>query len=329
MKTFEHIDAASLEDAIRALGESPRAQPLAGGTDLLTRMKLGITAPSRLVNLKTVKHMDSISFDEQSGLMLGALATLSDIAAATVVRQHYAVLVRAIQVSASPQLRNAATIGGNLLQYSRCWYYRGEFNCWLKGGETCYARDGENGPHAIFGSGPCYTVHPSDPATALSALGAQVVIQGSQGIRREPVAGFFQAPRARSRQLTILARDEIVAGVHVPAPHEGSRGTYVKAMPRRVWSFALARVAAQLVFNGSSVSEARIVLGGVAPTPWPVPDAAAAIIGGRLTKAAILEAAERSVAGAQPLAKNVYKVGLVKGLVTKALTELQRPVRAS
>ena len=160
VNNFEYVNARTAERVSRLLMDRP-AIPIAGGTDLLTRMKLGIVRPERVVNLKTIPALNTIT-PVENGLDIGALATLDAIANHPVVREQYAALFKAIEVAASPQLRNVGTIGGNLVQGSRCWYYRGRFKCWLKDGEECYAHDGENSHHAIFGGGPCHTVHPSD-----------------------------------------------------------------------------------------------------------------------------------------------------------------------
>jgi len=323
MKRFEHVDATSTTGAIRLLGADGHARPIAGGTDLLTELKLGIISPDRLVNLKTIPGLGEIHFDKVRGLQLGAMATLDSIAAHDVVRERYPVLWQAILSAASPQLRNVGTIGGNLCQDSRCWYYRGPFYCWLKGGEICYARDGENAHHAIFGGGLCYMVHPSDLAPALIALGASVRITGPNGGRVVPVEQFFQRPREGARGLTILGQAEIITEVRIPASALGSQGTYLKAMDRRAWAFALASVAVQLTMDGDTVQDVRLVLGGVAPTPWRVPVAEDALRGQPLDNAAIDRVAEAAAAGAQPLGHNYYKVPLVKGIVRQALTALR------
>jgi xanthine dehydrogenase YagS FAD-binding subunit len=324
MKNFEHVNAASVESALSSLGQDGRSRVIAGGTDLLTELKLGIIGPDRLINLKSIPGLDGIRFDESSGLRLGALATLTAIAAKDIVQERYHALYRAISLAASPQLRNRGTIGGNLGQDSRCWYYRGPFHCWLKGGAVCYARDGENAHHAIFGGGPCYTVHPSDPAPALIALGAEVSIMGIEGERTLSLEKLFQKPEEGNRRMTTLKPSEIIVGVQVPTPSASSRGTYLKAMERRVWTFAQASVAAQLTLEGDIVREARLVLGGVAPMPWRVRDAEAALLGKRLEDASIDRAADLCVAGTQPLAHNGYKIPLVKGIVKEGVASLRR-----
>ncbi len=218
MRNFEHINARSAAGAVKLLNTDTSFMPIAGGTDLLTQMKSGIAVPGRLVNLKTIPGLSDIRYDEDEGLELGPLATLDSIMANDAVKKHYPALQQAISLAASPQLRNFGTIGGNLVQASRCWYYRGQFNCWLKGGETCYARNGENSHHAIFGAGACNAVQPSDPAAALVALAADVTIAGPQSKQMMPLERFFQLPHLQSRQLTVLKPGEIILKITVPAP---------------------------------------------------------------------------------------------------------------
>jgi len=323
VKDFEHVNALTVPSAIRLLSYGGVARLIAGGTDLLGEMKAGIVAPDRLVNVKTIPYLGDIGFDEAGGLRLGALATLDAIAGHDVVRRRYPALAEAILSAASPQLRNRGTVGGNLGQDSRCWYYRGPFHCWLKGGDICYAKDGENTYQAIFAGGPCYTVHPSDLAPALIALGAEVRIVGPRVERALPLEQFFQKPREGDRRLTVLRPSEIIVEIRIPTPATGSRGTYLKAMDRKAWAFALAGVAAQVAIDGGTVRDIHLVLSGVAPTPWRVPDAEAAIRGQRLDDDAIGRAADLAVAGAQPLSHNGYKIPLVKGLVREALVGLR------
>ena len=248
MKNFTHVDARSVHGAVGMLDAD--ACILAGGTDLLGRMKLGITTPEKLVNIKTIPDMNIISFDEEHGLSLGALATLDSIYENRTVQKRYPLLAKAISLAASPQLRNAATIGGNMAQEPRCWYFRGSFDCWLKGGERCLAQNGENEQHAIFGEGPCHSVHPSDPAVALCALKAEVLISGPGGERSLPVEDLFQSPHEGARRLTVLQTSEMITEVRIPVPVFTSRGNYIKAMERKAWSFALASVAALVNLDG-------------------------------------------------------------------------------
>lgn len=321
VNNFEHVNAGSAIKAVNLLNQGGFALPISGGTDLLGQMKLGIIKPDRLVNLKKIQELNFITPTE-NGLDIGALATLDAIANHPVVREQYPVLYKAIEVTASPQLRNAGTIAGNLVQGSRCWYYRGLFKCWLKQGDECFAHDGENSHHAIFGGGPCHTVHPSDPAPALIALGAEVSTLGLHDKRTIPLEEFFQLPSESSRQLTVLEHGEIITGIHIPKPARGSKGTYLKAMERRVWSFALASIALQLELEDNQIREARVVLGGVAPRPWCLPQTEAVLRNQFVSAETISKAAETAVEGAQPLSRNSYKIALVKGLITEALSSI-------
>jgi xanthine dehydrogenase YagS FAD-binding subunit len=321
MNNFEHADATTIADAISLLASNGSSVPIAGGTDLLTQIKLGLIKPGRLVNLKTIPGLDLITV-VNNGLNIGALANLDTIANNSVVRVQYPALIKAIEVTASPQLRNSGTVGGNLAQGPRCWYYRGQFQCWMKGGERCYARNGENSHHAIFGNGRCNQVHPSDLAPVLIALGAEINIEGIRGRRTIPLSDLFQIPHEGSRQLTILDPGEIITMIHLPTPVSGSRSTYFKAMERKVWSFALASVAVQLVIEDGVIRNPVIVLGGVAPKPWRLPKSEESLRNQPINREVITAAAETAVEGAQPLSANHYKIPLVKGILTEVLSDI-------
>ncbi|MGH2368327.1 MAG: FAD binding domain-containing protein, partial [Chloroflexota bacterium] len=248
MRPFEYASPASVEEAITLLGQDgdgafrplARVQPLAGGTDLLTLMKADVAAPSRLVNVKRLDGLTGSIQETAAGLTLGSLTTLAEIETSATIKQRYPVLAEAASLAATPQLRNMATIGGNLLQRPRCWYFRNpRIQCWLKGGDDCPARDGENQFHALFGESPCVAVHPSDPASALLALDADVRLRGPSGERILPLAGFFAMPEEERRTETVLRRDELVVSIDVPSLPDGTRSTYLKAMDRKVWAFAL------------------------------------------------------------------------------------------
>ena len=321
MNNFEHADATTIADAISLLASNGSSVPIAGGTDLLTQIKLGLIKPARLVNLKTIPGLDLITV-VNNGLNIGALANLDTIANNSVVRVQYPALIKAIEVTASPQLRNSGTVGGNLAQGPRCWYYRGQFQCWMKGGERCYARNGENSHHAIFGNGRCNQVHPSDLAPVLIALGAEINIEGIRGRRTIPLSDLFQIPHEGSRQLTILDPGEIITMIHLPTPVSGSRSTYFKAMERKVWSFALASVAVQLVIEDGVIRNPVIVLGGVAPKPWRLPKSEESLRNQPINREVITAAVETAVEGAQPLNANHYKIPLVKGILTEVLSDI-------
>ncbi|MBA2557297.1 MAG: xanthine dehydrogenase family protein subunit M, partial [Chloroflexi bacterium] len=270
MKPFEYLRPESVNDAIGVLGEgADRARVLAGGTDLLTLMKGGLSSPERLVDIKRLPDLDdAIESHPEGGLRIGALATLARIEDHPLLRDEYRALSQAAGLAATPQLRNMATIGGNLLQRPRCWYFRSSHvDCWLKGGESCPAREGENQFHALFDESPCVAVHPSDPATALLALDAQVAVTGSEGERVVPLDAFFQLPTEDRRIETTLGPGEVVTSVNLP-PASGNRSVYLKAMDRKVWAFALVGIGVRLTVENGLIADARLALGGVAPIPW-------------------------------------------------------------
>jgi xanthine dehydrogenase YagS FAD-binding subunit len=319
---FAYARASTVDDAIGALDADCR--PLAGGTDLLRLIEVGLAKPQCLVSLRELHDLAKIE-QRGEGWNLGALTTLARLAQDGSVGQHLPVLQQATLASASPQLRQMATLGGNLLQRPRCWYYRdARSHCWLKGGARCFAADGRNERHALFGGGPCYIVHPSDPATALLALDAQVVVAGPWGSRRVPLERFFRLPRQEVWSETALQLNELIAGVLVPAPPAGARGAYVKVAGRAAWDFALASAAVQLAFDGDVVIRARIVLGGVAPVPWRVEHAESDLVGRPLSDGAIRDAARAASEYAEPLSHNAYKVDLIRGVVTEAVRRLRK-----
>jgi xanthine dehydrogenase YagS FAD-binding subunit len=330
MRAFEYARAETIDEAPGLVAGKHSLQNgsrfLAGGTDLLTLMKADVVQPSLLVDIKRTEGLPrGIEQDGQDGnaLVLGALTTLSEIERHPAVMERYAALAEAVGLAATPQLRNMATIGGNLLQRPRCWYFRSSaFDCWLKGGTVCHARDGENQQHALFGQSPCVAVHPSDAAAALVALGASVRLRGSKGERTLSVADLFAEPTEDRRTETVIGPDELLLDVRLPAPAANTRSTYRKAMDRKVWAFALVGVAAVLRLDGRTVTEASIVLSGVAPIPWRAHEAERLLVGQEATAERIMEAAQTAVSGAQPLEHNGYKVPLARNLVRQALTDL-------
>jgi xanthine dehydrogenase YagS FAD-binding subunit len=321
VRAFEYSSPRSLPDALALLAQDGEAvRPLAGGTDLLTLMKADLIAPSRLVDVKRLAELDDRIVVEADGLTIGALATLAQIESDPLVRASFPALAEAAAVAATPQLRNMATIGGNLLQRPRCWYFRHpQVRCWLKGGDECPAQDGQNQLHALFGGGPCYAVHPSDPATALVALDASVRLRGPEGERSLPLADFFALPTDGRRTETVLRPDELILSLSVPLPPDGGHSAYLKAMDRKVWAFALVGVAASVVRDGSRIAAACLVLGGVAPIPWRATGAEQLLVGAEIDDDLFARAADAALADSEPLSHNGYKVPLARTLVRRAL----------
>jgi xanthine dehydrogenase YagS FAD-binding subunit len=319
MRSFEHVNASDIQTAIALLRE-PHTEAIAGGTDLLGELKARLRSPKRLVNLKTLSELHEISYSPQAGLRIGALVTLAQIEQHTAIRERFSLLAQAASSAATPQLRNMGTVGGNLCQKPRCWYYRHKlFHCWLKGGDTCFAEDGENKYHAILGADQCHAVHPSDLAPALMALDATIRVVGPDLDGEISLEELYTKPTESRRQMTILEPGELIAEICVPTPPKNTRGVYLKAMERQSWSFALVSVAAHLRREDEHIADARIVLGGVAAIPWRAKDSEKILIGRRFSEDLAERAAEAAVAGAQPLRYNAYKVKLAKALVKRAL----------
>lgn len=318
MRQFSHIDVADLDEVIPLLSATSR--PIAGGTDLLPLMKEGLAAPERLINLKPAADLRYIQATAD-GLRIGALATLDDLARHSEIAGSYTALAQAAGEAASPQLRNMATIGGNLLQQVRCWYYRGDFHCWLKGGETCFAREGRNDYHAIVDHSPCVAVYPSDPPAALLALDASLRIVGPQGERIVSVAEFLQPPTADRRVLHTLGSDELIVEIVVPASQR--RSVYLKAMDRAAWAYALVSVAAVAEIVSGTARNVRVVLGGVANTPVRLTEVESLLEGQALSEDLLRQAGKAAIVGTQPLEHNRYKLPLARNLVAQALRELQ------
>jgi xanthine dehydrogenase YagS FAD-binding subunit len=323
MRAFDHISARSAEEALTELNarQGGDARFIAGGTDLLTLMKSDLLAPARLIDLKPLTHLRGIKRQPSGATSIGALTTLADIERDPSVASAFPMLIQAIRDAATPQLRVMATVGGNLLQQYRCWYYREGLNCWLAGGDECYALGGQNQYHAIFQSGPCAAAHPSDLAPALIALDALVTIQRPSGERETLVEDLLAAPTNDRRVAHTVGLGEIITRITVPAPSPATHGVYLKVMDRQAWSFALSSVAARLTLDTDVIREARIVLGGVANTARRAREAEAALTGQELTSELAAQAAEFAVRGATPLSLNGYKVRLARELTRRAILQ--------
>jgi xanthine dehydrogenase YagS FAD-binding subunit len=312
---------ADLQSAIAALAADSEAACIAGGTELLNWMKDGIAAPRRLIDINALPlaHIEAGS----RGLRLGALARMSDVAAHPVVRRAYPAIAEALELSASPQLRNMASMGGNLMQRTRCPYFRAETELPCnkrRPGTGCAAWEGENRGHAIFGwSDACVATHPSDVAVALAALDAMVHVLGPRGERAIPVVDFYRLPDDRPEQDTVLAHDELITAIDVPASPLTGRSHYLKVRERSSYEFALVSAAVTLAMDGKHIQQARIALGGVAPRPWRLTAAESALLGVPLERDALRWAVEGAFSAARPLAHNGFKVELARRTVVRAL----------
>ena len=318
LSNFGYVRVESLGEAVKRLREKG-THLHAGGTDLLGCLRDEVFGAETLVSISGLQDLRRVRKAENGGLLIGAMVSISRVAADPAVRKQYPGLARAASEVASPQLRNQGTIGGNLCQKPRCWYYRGEFHCLRKGGDTCFAFAGENMFHCILGGDRCYIVHPSDTAPALIALDASVRIKGPKGTRSVPVEAFHVPPSEDPRRDTVLEPGEIVTEVVLPPPPPGLVGSYRKVRARRSWDFALAGVALALVFEGGRVSRARIVLSGAAPVPWRSREAEEVVMGERIDADIAARAGEAAMENAQPLDQNGYKVPLFQGVIEEEL----------
>jgi xanthine dehydrogenase YagS FAD-binding subunit len=318
LRSFAYVRTASLADAFKQLdGQTARVH--AGGTDLLGCLRDNVMTAQRVVSIGTIAELKGIAATADGGLRIGALATIAEVAAHPIVKEKYAALAQAAAVVASPQLRNQGTIGGNLCQRPRCWYFRGEYHCTRKGGDTCYAIAGENHYHAIFGGGACWMVHPSDTAPALIALDAKVRIASAKGTRVVALEKFYVLPDDNVQKETVLEPGEIVTEVLLPAVEPTLASSYRKVRARGAWDFAMAGFALAMSVKAGKIERVRAVLSGVAPIPWRSLNIEQALLGKKLDAATIAKAAEAAVVGAKPLEHNAYKIQMVRGMVEEVL----------
>ena len=325
LTNFSYIRPKSLKEAVKALSFD-EACLHAGGTDLLGCLRDHVFPIKKMVSISGLKELRGIAKTPDGGLRIGALTTITEIAESKLIQEQYSALAQAAREVASPQLRNQGTIGGNLCQKPRCWYYRGEFLCLRKGGNTCFAVSGENQYHCIFGGGPCFIVHPSDTAPALVAFEASVRITGPKGQRSVTLEEFPVLPLVDTRRETVLESGEIVTEIVLP-PALGIQSSYRKVRTRASWDFALAGVALAVRFQNDVVSHARAVLSGAAPAPWRSKEIESAIVGTSLDADVIEKAAEGSMKNAQPLSQNEYKIPLFRGMIAEELTAMSKTMR--
>jgi xanthine dehydrogenase YagS FAD-binding subunit len=318
VKAFAYVNAANEKEAVAALGpDRGRMLPLAGGMDLLAMMKDYVAAPERLVNVKNLDR--AIARTAGGGLRIGSAVTLAELAAHADAARLYPALTHAAEEVGTPQIRNVGTVGGNLNQRPRCWYFRNEeFACLKKGGARCFAVDGENQYHAIFGDGPCHIVHPSSLAVPAVALGARFRVVGPAGEREIPAGEYYLAPDRNLFGETALAPNEILTHMVLPAPGAAKNATYeVRYKQSHDWPLATASVA--LTMSGQAIRSARIVMGAVAPIPWRSAAAETAIAGKPLTEETAMIAADAAIQGAKPMSLNGYKIQIARTAVKRAI----------
>ena len=320
MPPFQYIEPQSLDEAVALLSQ-PGAVAMGGGTDLLPQVKDGLMSAERIVGLASVPGLAAIA-EVGDGLAIGAGATIADIAAHPVVRRHYAALAEAAGGLATPQIRNEATIGGNLTQRPRCWYYRSPLiPCLKKGGDRCYALAGNTRLLCVTGGDRCYIVHPSDTAVALSAFDARLEIAGASGPRLVAIVDFFAGPGRDLLRENVLEPGELITRVLLPADAPES-SIYLKVREREAGDFALISVAAALSVEDGVIRNARVALGGVAPVPHRATEVEDYLAGRPAADIDPAEAATLALPDATPLPQNAYKLPMARNTIKRALSRL-------
>jgi len=326
MRPFTHFNAGTVKEACKLLAKyDGRAVLNAGGTDLLGTLKGEnlFVHPEAVVNIKTIAGLDKI-VESKGTLRIGALTKLSALVNSTLLNKRYPALAEAARTVATPQIRNAATLGGNLCQDVRCWYYRyprhigGPILCARKGKGPCLAVRGDNRYHAVMGGKKCFAVCPSDTAVALAAIDAQIQIAGPEGERKMAVTGFY-GPLGNS-----LKHGEMVTGVEVPSVEKESMQAFLKFTLRKPVDFAIVSVATVITVKGGVCTDARIALGAVAPGPVRAKKAEEILVGRPIDEKAAADATEAALAGAKPLSMNAYKIVIAKTLVKRAILQTQQ-----
>jgi len=319
---FDYQRPTTYAAALERLAQ-PGTLPMAGGTDLLVLVKEGLAEPNLVVDVRSLPGARELKVSAD-GARIGAAVRVAELATDERILARYPLLAEACASVGTTALQSMGTIGGNLCQRPRCWYFRRRISCYKNGGHACPAEHGENQHLAILGGGPCYAVHPSDPAVALTALDATVEVLGRRGPRRIPIGRFFPSPRERVEAETALDSGELVVAIELPAESAGGWQRYHKVMQRAAWDFALVSLAAQMRRDGS----VRLVLGGVAPFPWRLAaeverDVAAGMLGDD-----VATLADRALYDARPLTHNRYKVGLAAALLRRAARDIRRETDA-
>lgn len=323
MKNFKIAQPQTLDELISLL--SPRQEKthlMAGGTDLLGEIKEEIVTPEIVVDLNAVQDLSYIR-QGKNEVRIGALTTLSELSENPMIKEEYPGLHQAVDSVATLQLRNVGTIGGNLCQRPRCWYYRDpQLKCRKKGGSRCYAYRGKNKYHAILGGGLCYIVHPSDLAPMLIALDAEISIRSDKGSKTMLLEDFFTLPKINVRKENILEPGEILTEIRIPSPKKGEKSTYLKLKERRAWDFAVVSAAVKAILSGDVFTEIKIILGGVAPIPWRLKKAEDLIKGKKAAEILLREAAREALKEARPLEENGYKKELAEAVLCRASLSL-------
>src|SRR3954470_16636990 len=321
MPVFELYQPASIDAAIDLLDKNGAdALVLAGGLDSMDWLKDRLKKPKVVVDLGQIKELKGIR-EANGGLEIGAMTPLVEVVKHPLVREKYSLLMQAAELVASPQIRNQGTIGGNVSQDTRCWYYRGGWTCYRAGGNICYADTPTaiNREHAIFDADRCVAVSPSDTAPALVALDAQMVLRGPKGERVVPAEEYWIGPGIDITRMNILQQGELLTAIRIPSTMAGAQFYFEKVRDRQVWDFPLVNVASAMVVSGDNISKIRLVVNAVAATPRRLKSVETAIVGKPRNEATADMAGKMAVEGAQTLRHNGYKVPLMRNLVKRAI----------
>ena len=322
MKNFSYARAASSEEVVAQLGIPGRnTMILSGGMDLLDLLKEGLETPDVLVSLANLDELKGIEALDGGGVLIGARTTLAELAESPVLIANYSALALAAAGAATPQIRHRATLGGNVLQRPRCWYFRNaDLGCMKTGGQGCPAVEGDNRYLAILGGGPCHAVHASSPATALVALGATVHVLGADGLFEIAAEDLFAGPQVDVTTEHTLSNRDLIVAFSLTTPGAQETNTYKKVRHKEAYDWAMAETAVWLKVVGGIVESCRIVIGGVAPVPWRASAAEQWLTGRSASEANLTSASALALADAQPLSDNAYKVPIARHVVEQALT---------
>ncbi len=337
MNKFSWYEAKSIEDALEQVnstvseelyGQTDKASIIkSGGIDVFDLVKEGLLKPVKIINIRNIPGLDMITYDKKAGLRIGCNVTLADIASNELIKTNYLALHQAVNHAATPQLRNMSTLGGNIVQRNRCWYFRSaDHDCFRKGGDRCYARHsetGENENHAIIDNGSCVSVHASSISTALMAFNASVVIINEEGKTKEvSMDEFFVSAGEDISMETILGAKEIIKEIILPAPSKNTKSAYIKQVARESYDWSLGDVAVVFEVSNDTCRSASIVLGAAAPVPYRSVEAQEAIENKTINSENALAAGEAAMSKARPLSKNGYKVPLFVSAIKQAILEI-------
>jgi xanthine dehydrogenase YagS FAD-binding subunit len=320
MNAFEYVSVQKKDDVFEYL-QTPASVIKAGGVDLMDLMKEGLATPSRLINIRDIEDLEYIRDDKDRGIVIGPTKTLKQLSEEKLLQDNFQALAQAAGSAALPQIRNMATLGGNLCQRPRCWYFRNAgFHCLRKGGDTCFALDGENQYHAILGNQDgCVIVHPSATAVALTVLNAKLTISDGKSNREIEISNFYVTPAEDITRETTLKPNELITEIIIPNSMKSYKTFYMKQREKQSFDWPIADAAVALRLNGTQCSDARIVIGAAAPVPWIAAEAATVLKGKEISKDLAQQAAEAALSEAAPLSENAYKIPVAKAIIFRTI----------